>query len=335
MGFVGSLVLGTIFALGYALFLKYIDLRATPLLELCLYLTIMYAPFVVAEIARLSGIVTVLFTGIAAQRYAAPNLSLTTASTSDTVFRLTAHLTETAIFLELGLSVFGLVGQGAFHIGFIAMALLACLIGRAVNIYPITRLYNLSVLGRSKQEEEEGEGSSYVAQDDEDQVGKTAATADDDSLVIPWKTAHMLWFSGLRGAVSYGLARMFPATENQAVFVATTMFIVLATTFVLGGSTELALRYLRIAMNVDETQYLQQLDTTKPQEPASGKLSGCLHRLEATVWRGVVRVGAQKLALEDRDNPDDYQEQIELTEADYRKTTLKERKGASVYDYGQ
>jgi hypothetical protein len=130
---------------------------------------------------------------------------------------------------------------------------------------------------------------------------------------------------------------MFPATENQAVFVATTMFIVLATTFVLGGSTELALRYLRIAMNVDETQYLQQLDIKKPRQEPSGKLSGWIHRLESTVWRGVVRVGTQK-PLADRDNVDDYyQEQIELTEADYRKTTLRERtrKGASVYDYGQ
>jgi hypothetical protein len=39
--------------------------------------------------------------------------------------------------------------------------------------------------------------------------------------------------------------------------------------------------------------------------------------------------------LEDRDNLDDCQDQIELTEADYRKTTLKERKAARVYDYGQ
>ena len=104
-GFIGSLCLGTLFGLVVAYYLKQVDLRLTPLLELCLYATIMYFPFVVAEILRLSGIVTVLFTGIAAKRYAEPNLSAMTAQNADTIFRLTAHLTETIIFLELGMSV--------------------------------------------------------------------------------------------------------------------------------------------------------------------------------------------------------------------------------------
>ncbi|EEC46045.1 phospholipase, partial [Phaeodactylum tricornutum CCAP 1055/1] len=210
-GFLGSLVLGTLFAITYALLMKHVDMRKTPFLELCVYITMMYFPFVAAEILRLSGIVTVLFTGIASKRYVEPNVCAETAVNADIVFRLVAHLTETIIFLDLGLSVFGLVGDGAFRIVFIAFALLACLVGRAVNIYPITYF----------------PGESMT----------------DDS-VIPWKTAHMLWFSGLRGAVSYGLARMFPQTENQSIFIATTMFIVLTTTFVLGGATESALQFL-------------------------------------------------------------------------------------------
>eukprot|EP00978_Attheya_sp_CCMP212_P049530 scaffold677539_cov47-Attheya_sp.AAC.1 len=59
VGFCGSMGLGLIMGLGVAWLFKTIDLRHTPLLELCLYVPMMYTPFFLAEIARLSGIVTV------------------------------------------------------------------------------------------------------------------------------------------------------------------------------------------------------------------------------------------------------------------------------------
>jgi sodium/hydrogen exchanger 8 len=135
---VGSLILGILFALGTAILMKYVDFRKTPILELCLCVTFMYLPFVLAELMHLSGIVTVLFAGIACRRYVEPNLSPQTQINADWVYRLTAHVTETFIFLELGLSVWQLLGKGAFSVGFFLAALLACLIGRALNIYPLT-----------------------------------------------------------------------------------------------------------------------------------------------------------------------------------------------------
>jgi len=140
VAFLGSLVLGIVFALAMAMLLKYLDFRSTPILELCLAFTFMYLPFVVAELFHLSGIVTVLFAGIACRRYVEPNLSSITAVNADWIYRLTAHVTETLIFLELGLSVWSLIGHGAFSFGFLLTSLLACLIGRAVNIYPLTLL---------------------------------------------------------------------------------------------------------------------------------------------------------------------------------------------------
>jgi NhaP-type Na+/H+ or K+/H+ antiporter len=58
-GFFGSLVLGTVFGLAVALFLKHIDFRHTP--ALIEYLRDHPVPFVVAELCHLSGIVTCLF----------------------------------------------------------------------------------------------------------------------------------------------------------------------------------------------------------------------------------------------------------------------------------
>jgi NhaP-type Na+/H+ or K+/H+ antiporter len=108
---VGSPILGLVCGCGAALLFKHIDMRKNRLLELSLYVLIMYVPFLLAELIGLSGIVTILFTGMAARTYVVPNLSTATATNADLLFRLAAHLAESAIFLELGLSVFGLSGS--------------------------------------------------------------------------------------------------------------------------------------------------------------------------------------------------------------------------------
>ena len=146
--FVGSSVLGGFGGACAALLFKQIDMRQNRLVEISVYVLLVYIPFLIAEILHLSGIVTILFTGVAANRYIVPNLSAITKVNSDMVFRLGAHLAETAIFLELGLSVFGMVGY--WNWVFIAWALLACLIARALNVYPLAFIFNRFLLLRDR-----------------------------------------------------------------------------------------------------------------------------------------------------------------------------------------
>jgi sodium/hydrogen exchanger 8 len=332
ISFFGSLILGTVFGLIVALSLKMMDLRLTPMLELSSYVIIMYAPFVLAEVCRLSGIVTVLFTAIAARRYAEPNLSKMTADNSDAIFRLTAHITETLIFLDLGMSVFELVGYG-FHIGFIFVSFAACLIGRAINIYPITFLYNLgigySTSGtRSKEKPQSilddlnNVNESFV----EEEAQKDQEQAVNDTS-IPARASHMLMFSGLRGAVSYGLAKSFPdVSGNKTTFVVTTMFIVLFTTFVFGGATDAALRRLEIPVGVDEEKFLQSL---RKQE----LLTGWLQRFESTKLRPAVVRNFKKTDITSAEDYIGYEEHVEMTEMDHARVVSREKK--SIYDYGQ
>jgi sodium/hydrogen exchanger 8 len=141
---VGSSVLGCLGGACAGFLFKQIDMRQNRLVEISVLILLMYIPFLIAEILRLSGIVTILFTGIAANRYVLPNLSAITKVNSDMVFRLGAHLAETAIFLELGLSVFGMVGY--WNWAFIGWSVVACLAGRALNVYPLSFLFNLSLL---------------------------------------------------------------------------------------------------------------------------------------------------------------------------------------------
>lgn len=327
-GFFGSLVLGTVFGLSVALFFKHIDFRHTPMLELSIYATIMYAPFVVAELCHVSGIVTCLFTGIAARRYAEPNVSPKSASNADTIFRLTAQLTETLIFLELGMSVVEVIGyDGAFNMMFILLALVACLIGRACNIYPIAFLYNLSVRDESTDQ------SNKVVPEDSKEGYFLEEEATEKVLIndikIPMNFTHMLWYSGLRGAVSYALVRSFPDTANKNIFVVTTMMIVLVTTFFLGGSTEAALKYLSIPVEIEEDKYMASLRKKR-------LLSACLGRAERRVRGWVLRTDEGLLGEDFLDQEiDGYADHVEMTEGDHLGIVGSPPKKQTVYDFGQ
>jgi NhaP-type Na+/H+ or K+/H+ antiporter len=139
-----SPILGVGLGVMVALIFKHCDLRQHPKLELTIYIFLMYIPFLIAEECHLSGIVAIFFTGMSASRYVSPNVSTTTQHNADAVFHLAAYVAETAIFLELGLSLFGL-NAGTFHWIFIGCAFTASLLGRALSVYPLAYLYNVSL----------------------------------------------------------------------------------------------------------------------------------------------------------------------------------------------
>lgn len=217
-----SPVLGIFFSFAAALVFKHMDFRNTPALELPLYVLLLYAPFVMAECFHLSGIVSIFFCGISARRYIVPNVSEDTTRNAEVIFKLTSYLAETCIFLELGLSVFGL--PGSFHWRFIASAFVASLIGRALGIYPLAYLHNFSLKESEDQVpqviippiELRHSVDGFVALDEyshqlPEKPPRTPTTAKKhrrtpvkrkDKHISP-AFAHVIWFSGLRGAVAY------------------------------------------------------------------------------------------------------------------------------------
>jgi NhaP-type Na+/H+ or K+/H+ antiporter len=293
---VGSLFLGGLCGLFTAYLFKQLDMRQNRLMEISLYLILVYIPFLLAEVLKLSGIVTILFTGVAANRYVVPNLSSITKVNADMLFRLLAHLAETSIFLELGLSVFGLIGH--WNWSFIGWALLATLLARALNILPLSLLFNRcllrdtpdiypneamddhilefrrafspvghdrqgSLLGNFRTEDMSLGGinappvSYAMSFSDASDVTATPLTRKD--LKIRANTCAMVWYSGLRGAVSYACVRSFPDESPYKLdFIMTTMALVVITVFLLGGTTELALSCLNINVGVDEETYMKE-----------------------------------------------------------------------------
>jgi solute carrier family 9 (sodium/hydrogen exchanger), member 8 len=351
--FIGSSVLGILSGLLAAFLLKLVDMRKFPLLELSLYILIMYVPYLFAEIMHLSGIVTILFTGIIARRYCVPNLSLITQANSDVVFRLAAHVAEVSIFLELGLSISELlVLENKFQWRFILWAIFSCLIGRAANVYPITFFFNKSL--RNTKESSIDAGSDvcgHIEMTDKDeekkdeermihpQVFKSTTPTSLRDLKITWNTAHMLWFSGFRGAVAYACVRSFPdAYGRQTEFVVVTMVIVLVTVFFFGGTTELMLYLLEIDVGIDEDNFIEQ-------SPNMKIFSGRIREFEnfyvqRFVLRDfqpqepVCRDGIMRNGMSERlETNSDYQSHVEVSEAQHLDIVTKMKK-QSLYDYG-
>jgi NhaP-type Na+/H+ or K+/H+ antiporter len=259
VSFVGSMALGLFCGLGSALVLKTVDLRHTKLTELSLYVIVMYFPFFLAEVLHLSGIVAILFTGMAAKHYASCNLSEETDADADAFFRLIANLAEIVIFLEMGLSVFGLSVTEEYYALFILWSILACLVARACNVYPITFLHNKMVDFEIQSYEKEAEKNEDIY------FGfnpNAMVISDLMQAKIEPKKAHMMWFSGLRGAVAYACAKKFPDYyNNRTPFVYVTMIMVMTTIFLLGSTTEAVLSCLNIDIGVDPDSYMQEVGT--------------------------------------------------------------------------
>ena len=139
---VASFILGMFFAVAFAVMFRFIDFKHNQGAELSLYIMIMYFPFVCAEFLGVSGIVTLLFTAMLSQRYVMPNISEKTEIEGEAAFKLIAHLSETSIFLILGISLIKVVREAEFHPCFFLWCLLACLVGRALHIYVLSFMYN-------------------------------------------------------------------------------------------------------------------------------------------------------------------------------------------------
>jgi sodium/hydrogen exchanger 8 len=261
---IGSPVLGTVFAFFIALLFKHADLRDTPMLELGLFILLMYFPFVLAEEIHLSGIVAIFFAGLSARRYIEPNVSEYTKRTAEALFHLTAYLAETCIFLELGLSTFGLAGS--FRWDFIGFALFAALLGRGMGVYPLSFIFNMTLAQKI---------TDPLLEDDDVSTESNSSCSTHSSWSsnrrrkrkipqrrmdkkIPVSFMHVMWFTGLRGAVAYSCARDFPNLfGHNAEFTACTMAIVFVTIVVMGGCTDPLLEMMQIPINVDEKQYMQ------------------------------------------------------------------------------
>ncbi|XP_065056050.1 sodium/hydrogen exchanger 9-like [Rhopilema esculentum] len=235
--FGGSFLLGCLMGLVTALVTKLTNIKQFPQLETALFALMSYSTFLLAEIAQLTGIVAVLFCGIAQAQYTYPNLSDDSKAATKQMFGLLNFLSENFIFLYMGLTVFTFPQHQWQDVGFMAWSFLAMAISRLFNIYPLSFILNLQ---RKKK--------------------------------IPWNFQHMLFFAGLRGAVAFALAIRNTSSIPRQLMLTTVLVIVLATVIFNGSLTLRALQFLDIRVGVDPEEELKKDFTPDTSGPNAGQI---------------------------------------------------------------
>jgi sodium/hydrogen exchanger 3 len=228
--FFGSLGIGVVAAILTALILKFARLGSgaseeehfsfnVPELGVCLVLS--YLPFLIAEACNLSGIVAVMFCGITMRHYAHYNMTQVTRQVFLPTIELIANMSETYVFLLLGIGVFLL--NDSYSASFILWAALFCLVGRALHVYPFAWVMNKC----------------------------------SNAPNLSFNEQHVCWYAGLRGAVAFMCALTFPLSEKSPQFshrgyiLCTTVILVLSSMVLLGWPTAAVLRCLRIQARED------------------------------------------------------------------------------------
>ena len=165
-----------------------------------------YISYSLAEAFELSGIVSVLFTGIVMGRYTRPNLSRAPRMVTMCLFRIFSFLSETFVFLYMGSAMYTF---RTAHIVTCLVGLFVTYIGRAVNIFPGSALLNLTAWRKHPHTR------------------------------ITKQNQFVLWFCGLRGAVAFALAvkAQRDLGEQGHVMFDVTLFIVAVTLVLQGGMT--------------------------------------------------------------------------------------------------
>ncbi|XP_014477734.1 PREDICTED: sodium/hydrogen exchanger 7 isoform X2 [Dinoponera quadriceps] len=211
-----SLFIGAIMGCITALLTKFTKVRDFPLLESALFVLMSYSTFLIAEASDLTGVVAVLFCGICQAHYTYNNLSLDSRQRTKQLFELLNFLAENFIFSYIGVSMFTFP-KHHFDPGFIFAGFLCALLGRAANVYPLSFILNLARKPK-----------------------------------ISLNYQHMLFFAGLRGAMSFALAIRNTVSDARQAMLTTTSLIVILTVILQGGATTQFLSWFNIPVGVDE-----------------------------------------------------------------------------------
>ncbi|KDO19053.1 sodium/hydrogen exchanger 3 [Saprolegnia parasitica CBS 223.65] len=223
---IGSVALAAAVCFISAFMLKIADpmLQQYPHYEISIVLLSAYISYVVGDLAGLSGIVALFFSGVLMSHYHLTNMSQESATALKHLLSTLAFLAENFIFLYLGVSVVAYSSSFKWDWRFLILQLLVLLLARAANTFPLCALANL---GRKD--------------------------------AIPFSHMVVIWFSGLRGAIAFALAlNVYTPDESHAgVIKSSTLFTVMFTTLVFGVSTGPLLTYVGLGKRNASSPYLR------------------------------------------------------------------------------
>ncbi|KAE9239337.1 hypothetical protein PF002_g10327 [Phytophthora fragariae] len=217
----GSVACGIFTGLACSYMCKNSNIKGYPAYEITLLFLYAYGSYALAEVMKLSGIMSLFFCGIIMAHYNSYNLSKPSQVTAEHIFKSFALVSEFFVFLYMGMGV--CAGQfGRWDFTFVFLAIIFCLVARLFNTFPLSWIAN---------------------------QGRTTK--------IPAKMQVVLWFAGLRGAIAFALSQNMPG-PNQDLYVTTTLSVCIFTTIICGGMTEPLLTYTQLKR--DQPQISEEND---------------------------------------------------------------------------
>ena len=214
----GSIVVGMLAALFLAFVMKHARLHMHTL-ETGIVLIGSYTAYAGAEAFHLSGIIASLFCGIAMNHWTYHNFTYDGEVLTRRTVKMFSLLADTVIFFQVGQNIIVHTSQSATGSdwNFIAITIALCLFARFWNIVPMLSLYNLC--------------------------------AKEDRMVTK-KHMFVMWWAGLRGAIAFALALHFPS-QHIHVVISTTMWVILFTVFIMGGTCVSVLELMGVSFGVE------------------------------------------------------------------------------------
>ncbi|KAI8354650.1 Sodium/hydrogen exchanger family-domain-containing protein [Blakeslea trispora] len=220
--FWASTVIGLLCGIFVALLLKHSQLYRFPSIESCLVFLFAYSSYFFSNATQMSGIVTLLFTGITLKHYAYDNLSLKSKRATKSMCLVLSQLSENFIFIYLGVNLFT-QDDLDYKPLFILVTLGFICVARYASVAPLSMLINAVCRALGKPDQ------------------------------LPRNHQMMLFWAGLRGAVAFALASGI--TGDSAPAMRTTILaVVVLTVLLFGGTTGRMLQVLDIRTGVVEPE---------------------------------------------------------------------------------
>jgi monovalent cation:H+ antiporter, CPA1 family len=199
------------------------------LIEISLSVVLAYGTYLIADAAHLSGVISTAVAGIVLGNYGRRlGLSERTEEALDTVWEFVAFLATAFVFLVVG---FAISLRSLLDVaGPIAWAVAAMFVGRAIIVYGFLGTLRLARRRWPAKGARAGAPRPKPATD---------GGADEGDMPVGW--LHVIYWSGLRGAVSTALALSLPAgMPNRSLLQGITFGAVLFTLLVQATTAELA-----------------------------------------------------------------------------------------------
>jgi NhaP-type Na+/H+ or K+/H+ antiporter len=256
--FVASILLGMFFGILFSRILKlYKSLNdRIPQLTAIIFL-FMYLTYFFGDGYWFSGIITNLFAAIYFRKFYEKNFPMAYEKIKIAVSSF-AYLLETLVFVLIGLS---LTSHTLNDWRFFGWSLVACLLGRAGQVYPLAAILNCynvfdvntSSLSSSSQTNHSIQVVSELEPNDRNHSPRAQNMSTSSASLIPRGVKlsrgyqHMIFLAGLRGPIAYATAQLFNnAAGNNNLVASTTALTVVFTTFVFGILTWPALKWFHI-----------------------------------------------------------------------------------------